>query len=99
MYFFGSLWDRWDLAFKILTPILHVAFAAAQLHGTRILFKMWLKEKRLLDDEKTEMLDHGATVVGASGAGVLAGNGLLSGIAIDKRATTEEGRLEEGNLS
>lgn len=34
MFLFGSLWDRWTLAFKITTPMLHVVFMAAQLWGT-----------------------------------------------------------------
>jgi hypothetical protein len=52
MYLFGSLWDRWTIAFKVVTPLLHIAFSAAQLHGTWIFFKMWRKEKRLLSREK-----------------------------------------------
>ncbi|KAJ8062856.1 hypothetical protein OCU04_008110 [Sclerotinia nivalis] len=34
MFLFGSLWDRWTLAFKMTTPMLHVVFMAAQLWGT-----------------------------------------------------------------
>lgn len=41
MYLFGSLWSRWQLAFKVVTPILHVAFSAAQVHGSVILWKMY----------------------------------------------------------
>lgn len=52
MYLFGSLWDRWQIAFKIVTPLLHIAFSAAQLHGTWIFFKMWKKENQLLRQEK-----------------------------------------------
>ncbi|KAJ5727627.1 hypothetical protein N7493_005447 [Penicillium malachiteum] len=32
MWLFGSIWDRWGIAFKVLTPILHIAFSAAQVH-------------------------------------------------------------------
>jgi hypothetical protein len=74
MYFFGSVWHHWALGFKIATPILHVAFASAQLHGTRILFKMWRKEKRLLNDEKTRRLDPVANWDGAGEAVALPGN-------------------------
>ena len=53
MYMFGILWDRWPLAFKIITPILHVAFSAAQLHGSRIFYIIWRKqEKELLNAEQ-----------------------------------------------
>jgi len=48
MYLFGQLWDRWTLPFKIVTPLLHIAFSAAQFHGTRIFYKMWRKEERIL---------------------------------------------------
>ncbi|KAJ7728136.1 hypothetical protein DFH07DRAFT_896018 [Mycena maculata] len=55
MYFFGQLWSRWTLPFKILTPMLHVAFSTAQFHGTRIFFRLWRKQEgiiRRLDMEK-----------------------------------------------
>jgi hypothetical protein len=52
MYMFGVLWNRWPLAFKVVTPILHIAFSTAQLHGTRILYIMWKKqEKKLMELE------------------------------------------------
>ncbi|KAJ7716008.1 hypothetical protein DFH07DRAFT_974023 [Mycena maculata] len=52
MYFFGQLWSRWTLPFKILTPILHLAFSAAQFHGTRIFFGLWRKQERILRDQR-----------------------------------------------
>ncbi|KAK6501418.1 hypothetical protein TWF481_009257 [Arthrobotrys musiformis] len=45
MYLFGLLWYQWELSFKIATPILHVAFSAAQLHGSNIFRKMMIREK------------------------------------------------------
>ena len=45
MYMFGILWDRWPLEFKIVTPLLHVAFSAAQFHGSRIFYIMWRKQE------------------------------------------------------
>ncbi|KAK6532554.1 hypothetical protein TWF281_006739 [Arthrobotrys megalospora] len=44
MYLFGILWSEWELSFKIATPLLHIAFLAAQLHGTNILRKMMIRE-------------------------------------------------------
>lgn len=44
MYLFGSLWPRWQLAFKIVTPILHVAFSATQIHGSMVLFRMYRRQ-------------------------------------------------------
>ncbi|KAJ7716007.1 hypothetical protein DFH07DRAFT_974022 [Mycena maculata] len=52
MYFFGELWSRWTLPFKIVTPILHLAFSAAQFHGMRIFFKLWKKQKRIIRDQR-----------------------------------------------
>ncbi|KAJ7470645.1 hypothetical protein FB451DRAFT_346086 [Mycena latifolia] len=56
MYLFGQLWSRWTLSFKIATPILHVAFSAAQFHGTRIFYRMWKKQEQIIrnlrDEEK-----------------------------------------------
>ncbi|KDQ07950.1 hypothetical protein BOTBODRAFT_38386 [Botryobasidium botryosum FD-172 SS1] len=50
-YFFGSLWYRWSLAFKITTPLLHCAFSACQLHGSRVFWKMYQKQGRLIKQE------------------------------------------------
>lgn len=49
-YMFGSLWSQWQLAFKIVTPLLHVAFSATQLHGSRIFMMMYLSQKRKCRD-------------------------------------------------
>lgn len=54
-YLFGSLWSQWQLAFKIVTPILHCAFSATQLHGSRIFYYMWKKQVRLLVREKKDL--------------------------------------------
>ncbi|RDW75203.1 hypothetical protein BP6252_06345 [Coleophoma cylindrospora] len=48
MYLFGSLWDRWTIAFKVTTPMLHVLFASAQLWGTWNFWRMYQKQTRLL---------------------------------------------------
>jgi hypothetical protein len=48
MYFWGWAWDRWTLAFKILTPILHTVFSAAQLWGAWNFYKMWQDQKKKL---------------------------------------------------
>ena len=50
-YLFGSLWSQWQLAFKIVTPLLHCAFSATQLHGSRIFFFMWKKQNKYLAEE------------------------------------------------
>ncbi|PSK49405.1 hypothetical protein B9Z65_8200 [Elsinoe australis] len=42
MTLFGSLWQQWTLVFKVVTPILHVLFSVAQLHGARIFWGMYL---------------------------------------------------------
>ncbi|KAF2654858.1 hypothetical protein K491DRAFT_631106 [Lophiostoma macrostomum CBS 122681] len=51
MWLFGSLWHRWTLPFKIVTPILHVVFSAAQLWGAKNFHSMWLKQRRLLKEQ------------------------------------------------
>ena len=81
-YLFGSLWDRWQLAFKIVTPLLHVAFSATQLHGSRIFYCMWKKQCRILAGE---------------GSGEVRVEGMLGGrdarpVADDRENTTEEKR-------
>ncbi|KAF7350196.1 hypothetical protein MVEN_01322600 [Mycena venus] len=52
MYLFGQTWSRWTLPFKIATPVLHVAFSAAQFHGTRIFYRMWRKQAKIVRDQQ-----------------------------------------------
>lgn len=47
MWLFGSLWFRWTLPFKVVTPFLHLIFTAAQLWGAKNFRSMWLKQKNL----------------------------------------------------
>ncbi|KAE8155300.1 hypothetical protein BDV25DRAFT_135047 [Aspergillus avenaceus] len=51
MYLFGCLWDRWQIAFKIVTPLLHIAFSAAQVHGSIVLWKMYKRQQLFLKSE------------------------------------------------
>ena len=48
MYLFGSLWDRWTIAFKLTTPMLHILFMSAQLWGTWCFYKMYQKQCRII---------------------------------------------------
>ncbi|KAL6719995.1 hypothetical protein ACLMJK_001916 [Lecanora helva] len=50
-YLFGSLWNQWQIAFKVVTPLLHCAFSATQIHGSRIFYLMWRKQIRILAEE------------------------------------------------
>jgi len=52
MYMFGILWSRWPLSFKIVTPTLHLAFSAAQFHGTMIFYRLWQKQEQQLNMER-----------------------------------------------
>jgi hypothetical protein len=55
MYLWGWAWDRWTMAFKIVTPILHVIFSAAQLWGAFNFYKLWKKQKQLLREQKYDI--------------------------------------------
>jgi hypothetical protein len=57
MTLFGQSWDKWEIEFKIVTPILHIVFTLAQLHGSRILFAMYKKQKRYLAEEDRILMD------------------------------------------
>lgn len=59
MYLFGSLWDRWQTAFKVVTPMLHLAFTACQLHGSRIFWIMWHKQARLIREQNGDNVEEG----------------------------------------
>lgn len=53
MYVFGSLWSRWITAFKVVTPLLHVAFSATQVHGSFIFYRMAKRQQRLVKEMET----------------------------------------------
>jgi hypothetical protein len=46
MWIFGTLWEKWNLAFKIVTPSLHVLFTVAQLWGAWVFWIIAKKEAR-----------------------------------------------------
>lgn len=48
MWLFGSLWSRWSISLKVVTPILHVLFSAAQLWGAWVFYKLWRQQKQKL---------------------------------------------------
>jgi hypothetical protein len=50
MWLFGSLWDRWQIAFKVTTPLLHIAFSAAQIHGSLVFWRMYQRQKRFISE-------------------------------------------------
>ena len=62
-YLFGSLWDQWQLAFQIVTPILHIAFSATQVHGSRILWSMHKSQLGILEGERRDVEGASARVV------------------------------------
>ncbi len=43
---YGALWYKWTLTLKILIPILHCVFTAAQLWGEKCTWDLWQQEKR-----------------------------------------------------
>ncbi|CAI7604899.1 unnamed protein product [Penicillium pancosmium] len=51
MWLFGSLWDRWQIAFKVATPLLHIAFSATQIHGSLVFWRMYKRQQQLHREE------------------------------------------------
>ena len=64
MYLFGISWNRWQLAFKITTPMLHVLFMSCQLWGTYNFYKMVQRQKRIIRDQEREQGKHEDTELG-----------------------------------
>lgn len=56
MWLFGSLWDKWTLSLKVVTPFLHLLFSAAQLWGAWIFYKM-AKDQRSKYDQGSKVLE------------------------------------------
>src|ERR1700761_4156633 len=47
-WLWGTLWNQWTLPFRVVTPILHALFSAAQLFGAWIFWKLAKKEKAII---------------------------------------------------
>lgn len=45
-WLFASLWDKWTLPFKVVTPILHLLFSCAQAWGAWVFWNLSKKEAR-----------------------------------------------------
>jgi hypothetical protein len=52
LWIFGILWDKWNLAFKIVTPSLHVLFTLAQLWGAYVFWIIAKKEARKSQEQR-----------------------------------------------
>ncbi|KAI9926572.1 hypothetical protein ASPWEDRAFT_32022 [Aspergillus wentii DTO 134E9] len=50
MWLFGSLWNKWEIAFKVATPLLHIAFSAAQIHGSLVFWRMYRRQQRYMKE-------------------------------------------------
>jgi hypothetical protein len=53
MWFFASLWHKWTIAFKIVTPLLHILFSIAQLWGAIVFWRIAKKELRLCNEDQS----------------------------------------------
>jgi len=49
-WLWGSLWSEWTLPFKIVTPLLHALFSAAQLFGAWVFWNLAKKEKHCMEE-------------------------------------------------
>jgi dipeptide/tripeptide permease len=52
MWLFGSLWSDWQIGFKVSTPLLHIAFSAAQIHGSLVFWRMYQRQKNYMKEKK-----------------------------------------------
>lgn len=43
---YGALWSKWTITMKVLIPVLHCIFTAAQLWGEYCTWSLWQQEKR-----------------------------------------------------
>ncbi|KAI9640722.1 hypothetical protein NHQ30_011031 [Ciborinia camelliae] len=68
MFLFGSLWDRWTLAFKVTTPMLHLVFMAAQLWGTWNFIGLYKRQGVLLREQEKRDEEEGGRSFGRESA-------------------------------
>jgi hypothetical protein len=57
MYLFGSVWDRWTIAFEVTTPMLHLLFMSCQLWGSYNFYKMYKRQQRLIVKKEGNEVD------------------------------------------
>lgn len=54
---YGSLYDKWTLTMKVLIPVLHCIFTAAQLWGEKCTWDLWQQQKRKSKAPKVDGTD------------------------------------------
>jgi hypothetical protein len=54
LWLWGTLWSQWTLPFRVVTPILHALFSAAQLFGAWVFWKLAKKERAIIKAAETE---------------------------------------------
>lgn len=50
---YGALWSKWTITMKVLIPVLHCIFTAAQLWGEYCTWGLWQQEKRKANRTQT----------------------------------------------
>jgi len=56
---YGALWHKWTLTMKIMIPILHCIFTAAQLWGEKCTWQIWQQEKKKSKRTQEDVEKHG----------------------------------------
>jgi hypothetical protein len=54
---YGSLYSRWTVTMKVLIPVLHCIFTAAQLWGEKCTWDLWQQEKTKAKRANTGVTD------------------------------------------
>lgn len=57
MYLFGILWNRWTIAFKLTTPMLHLLFMSCQLWGSYNFYRMYKRQQRIINKKESKAGD------------------------------------------
>ena len=54
---YGALWHKWTVTMKVLIPILHCIFTAAQLWGEKCTWQIWQQKKKSKRSQEDGNLD------------------------------------------
>lgn len=84
---YGALWSKWTITMKVLVPVLHCIFTAAQLWGEYCTWSLWQQEKK---KAKRSQMDGGE----ASGSGKVKGKESSEPEGKDSKTTSSIGIVQ-----
>ena len=95
--FMWKNWYKWELGMKIVLPILHFAFMAAQVHGARVGFQLHFsyKKRAIEATEKEEQVEASSGNINTTTAGTEKQDMIAA--RVERESSTDESINKDGS--